>query len=1095
MINNNDFTHLHLHTHYSILDGVGKVSEFVSEAKKLGFSSLAITDHGNVDGAIEFQNECVKNEISPIFGCELYIVKNIYNKDNNESRFHAVVLAKNEDGFKLICKWLTIANTNGFYKKPRISFKEILEEENDLSNVIFLTACCASFILMSNAEEILKELSKRKANVYYEIMPHLNFPQQKIVHDKIKHLMALFPFPLVATGDVHYPQKDGDILRNVVVATKKKCLLKDVESSVGKMYVRGRKSIKSDFLKQGHWEESEIDLALDNTIEIAKQCNFKIEKRSVSLPTVPKLKKYLDKFTQEKLLQKLCFEGYKKKFGSDIQDNEIYFNRFNREFGVITKKKFEGYFLIMWDLMKWCRSKDIMYGPRGSCGGCLVAYLLDISNVDPLKFNLLFERFLDEARSDFPDIDVDFEDRKRDIVKKYLEETYNVDNVAGISTFLTCKDRAIIRDVSRTLGISLFEVNNFAKSIPADMSIDEVEDTFGFKQKNPMAIEFSSKLNGMIKSSGQHPAAVIISSNSLRDGNNCVICRRKGEYIVNWGIEHSEFMGLIKFDILGLNSLSVLKESQRLIFKNHNKEIIYENLPLDDKKTYELISSGNTEGMFQISTSLLSNFCHKCGVNDFNDLVAALALVRPGPLENGLADEYISRKHGKKWGRKHEIYEDITKNSLGILCYQEQIMQIINRVAGLPFSIADKVRKIISKKKDVKELEKYREIFVNGCVNMNTFTKEEAEVFWEDLGKYASYAFNLSHSVSYAMTSYWTAYIKTHFPDEFIMASLNCCSKSKKMEIVCEAKRMGKVLVPPKVGMSDASTWKLKDNCLYIPFCEIKGIGQSEIAKCLNGKMKSKLSLSAHFKVSTKKEQAKNESKTESLLRKMDSFNPDIKSFPSDINQYLMNSYFSVRNDVNIKNNRYRNLDILKCKNCELINECSRPVLTEIGKTNITILGDAPGRNDDETRKPLIGKVGDVLWKELLKYKLKREYFNIMNVCRCYPSETKTPQKKHIEKCFAYSSEEIKKNDTKIILALGNIPLYAVSKRDGGIMKMSGKSEYIKDLDSFVYYCIHPSSVLRDDEKQNMFSDGIKFFANQVCQILRERKEKNAVKC
>lgn len=1346
-----DFVHLHLHSSQSVLDGIGSAEDYASEAKRLEFDALTLTDHASVDGVLKFQKACQNVQIKPNFGVEFYIVDDIYKKPKEEKRNHILLLAKNNAGFTLICKLLSIANIDGFYYKPRISFS--LLTEYDLSNVVVLTACCASFILHPKAETILTQLQECNADIFFEIMPHVDFLPQLVVHETIKRLREKFDIPLVATADVHYPRKEDKKIKDVVTAIQKKTSLEEVlknQKTVGDLYLKTRKEMFQSFMEQGHWDKEEIIEALNNTLVVSNLCNLTIGKRKMLLPIVPQLKSEIENGVSEaEILKKLCFEGYKEIFGDNIQNSPEYYERFNSELKTIVSKQFERYFLIVWEVTNWCRTNNIMYGPRGSCGGSLIAFLLRINTVDPLKFGLLFSRFIDLQRDSLPDIDLDLAHNKRHLVRLHLEDLYGKNNVVGISTTLTLKAKSVVRDVSRVFNVPLNEVGDFCKGIKATETIEMYSEGEGswFAEKYPEVIEYATKMEGMIKSKGVHPAAIVVSERNLNEGTKGCICRRKGEYVANWDIDDCEYMGLIKFDFLGLNTLSMLTEAKYLIQENHGKNIDYERLSLRDKNVYKTISNGNTVGIFQFSTYLLTDFAIKCNIQRFKDLAVALAIVRPGPLETGMVDEYLKRKTERVWEKQHPLYEEITKETLGILAYQESVMQVIYKMAGLSYSIADKIRKIISKKRDSKEFEQYREMFINGCLKEKTFNKKEAEQFWEHLLRWAGYGFNRclsqdtvitrvsanqhtgreisvkdlyndwnskksvgkalrwrglkilsmqddgivrdgkainiycngikdvyevttfsgkkikvtknhrlltqdgykttehltlddsliilskwekikkgplgqrakgktysgcgvpygkenpayidgrqiflnnakekvlirsqkkcekckkdsqnerfefahiksleenngnyskyhnennilflcnschkkldydkgerktryskgfptkadriisinhvgkeetydlemeneehnfiangivshnSHAVEYATVAYWTMYVKTYYPKEFILASLNC-SDLKKKELIEEARKLGMKIVPPKVGLSNSKKWTVKDNLLLTPFVELNGIGDAEVEKI--AKYKRKPSLKGIFNV---KRQVEQETKIEKLLNNIQAFDENPNSYPENINQYLKEPLFDVDIKMNIENKGYRNTSVSKCQKCSLRSECKSPIVTQIGITNITILGEYPSKEDDVHGKPFIGRVGDILWEELRRNGLKRELFNVMHVCRCYTNDVKSIQKKQIQECFKYSEEEILENETKIVLALGNTPVFALLKQEGGIMKLSGKNEYIKSINSHVYFCISPSNILRDDSKKGLFSSGIKVFADKIKEL------------
>ena len=585
--------------------------------------------------------------------------------------------------------------------------------------------------------------------------------------------------------------------------------------------------------------------------------------------------------------------GYRYKIFNEAE------NTFYGEQGcyeMVEKIQYRRYKGKVYDLKTDKRTYNVEgYGVHNSVGGSLVAYLLGITCVDPIKYNLLFSRFINEGRNDLPDIDMDFEDSKREQVRNHLKELYGENNIASISTFLTMKGKAVIRDVARVFDIPLKDADEFAKIISyyeeGNVISAACKTDVGkkFLKKYPQVVKHALRLEGLNKASGQHAAACIISADDLTQGTKCNLTMRKDQITSNWDMEDSEYMGLMKLDVLGLNTLSVLNEFAKMVLKNHNRKIDFTKLPLNDRKVYRQIAQGQNIGIFQISGWATNKLAPQINARDMFGLSDLVALSRPGTADSGMTDLYIERLNSD-WEKKHETYEQITSSTKGIIVYQEQIMEVIYKVAGLSYSIADDIRKIISKKRDAKEFQKYKTMFVKGCLKQGYFNKQEALDFWEMLQAHASYSFNRSHSIAYAMTAYWTAWARYHYPVEFVCSLLNCGSdnEQKKKEYIEEAHRLELEIRLPALGQSDYLKWVAKDDVLYVPFIEIKGIGEKLIEKYIDKKpieKKAKKTMKGFFDVDEKPAE-KTSNKLFTILDK-------IRQLEDEGNRSELQKYFS----------------------------------------------------------------------------------------------------------------------------------------------------------------------------------------------------------
>jgi DNA polymerase-3 subunit alpha len=1118
------FTHLHVHNHFSYLDGFGTEEEYIKRAKELGMTHLAITNHGNVDGNIKFQKACKKAGITPIHGCELYVIPDEYQKPKGEKRGHIIVLVKNAKGWQNLCQMLTIAHLEGFYYRPRIGYKNFLER---CEGLVVLTGCSSSFLAKDTTDKALDFVSalydKIGSDLYLETMPHRLEEQDKQNALCLDFQGQVGNIKLVATNDCHYIHPDEAESQEVLLAiqTKKKWSETDrYRFTIRGLYLKSEEEMRRAFKLQAILSDSQIDQAFASTMEIAEKCQFLIPKQDISLPKVPGYEnedpgKFIWDLAEKKLLK--ISENW------STEKINIYLDRLSEEWKLINSKNFSQYFMIIWELTSWCRKNKIPVGPgRGSVGGSLLAYLLEITTcLDPIEYHLLFSRFIAEDRIDYPDIDLDFADIERLRIREHLEALYGKDHISSLSTFTTMKGRGCVRDVCRVFEVPIYEVDALAKSIFEDPESDEsgVENVlkntdFGkvFLEKNPKVCQHILKLEGQCRGAGQHAAAIMISGESLRNGTRGNLVMRSEETVTNWDMGDSEYVGLMKLDVLGLNTLSVLEEAKRLIIKNSAKTgFDFDSIPLNDEKVYQSLYEGNTNGVFQFSAWATTNLAKQLKATNIFELADIIALVRPGPADSGQTDLYIKRKNeGLEWQPKHQIYEEITRNTFGIIVYQEQVMEVIHKVAGLPYATADKIRKIIGKKRDVKEFQPYKDAFIQGCAKMKTLSHKEAEEFWEMLEKHAHYSFNKSHSIAYALIGYWTSWIKVHFPVEFICASLTYGSESKKEDLLQEAFDMGLKIITPKIGISDATVWVAKDDSLYIPFNEIKGVGDTT-AKKLSEVKEAAIPIRKGFFWPTKQIKAPQKSvnkKVDSLLAQIaeaENTSKDLSEFfsfkiPSDrqknydilkrtIPQFDGNKRWLNLDVPEIKSNQpliYEKSFVPKrslgrCNDCELHKECDGPVPSSPGIFNVGIIGEAPGFDENQQKKGFVGKSGKMLWDELIKYDLRREDFHVGNAAKCYPGINKTPSAEQLKICSEkWLFPELKEIDCKLILAFGNCCLQAFMGKKSGITQISGTTEWCEKAGAWICFCVHPAFVLRSPENKNLFKSGIKNFVDKI---------------
>jgi len=824
---NEDFVHLHTHTEFSVLDGLGTADDYTKKASEMGFKSIAITDHGNVDGAVRWNKACNDNKIKPIFGCEFYIVPNMDIKEKGENRGHILTLAKNKVGFRNILKMLSIANLEGFYYRPRIDFNNFFE---NIDGLIVSTACPSSFINLEGGIDFFKKLnSKLKEDLYLELMNSYFFVPDG--DKKIKKLFELykeFKTKFIVTNDCHYINKSGNRAQEVLLAIQKKVKWSDPNRwkfSVRDLYLKSADDIIDGFSDR---KDIQKDLILDgmrNTKEISDKINFQLEKLEINLPKI-KESKSIDEC---EFLMNLIVKGYKEKKSIFVDKPSIYRKRYKREFETIKKLGFVRYFLIVWELVKWCNENNILSGPgRGSAAGSLIAWLIGITKVDPIKFGLLFERFISEDRNDLPDIDVDFEDRYRNKVRIHLEELYGKDQVAGITTFLRMKSRMVLKDVSRVFEVPYKEVNDVTKLIYSNLK-DVFNDTLEgskFYKKYRKVSKIALDLEGQIRGVGQNAAGIVIVDEPFESGKNGYLVKRGRNYVSNWDKYDTEYMGMLKLDVLGLSALSVLHYAFDLIKKNHGKEVNYDIIDLDDDEVYEEFREGNCTGIFQFGTYGLKKLVQEIRVDSFNMLSIATALYRPAPLQSGLTDSFKSRRNGfEKWKYVYKGLRPILKDTLGIIIYQEQIMLAVSSLSGFSFHKSDKMRKVLDKN-DSFQIESFKDDFIKGCMKHSGIREDQAKQIWDEIKNWAGYSFGKSHAYAYTMISYFDMWTKINFPAEFICASLTYGSDDIKNDLLVNAIEYGLDINFPKVGFSNAEVWETDGKNLYMPFIEIKGFGE-----------------------------------------------------------------------------------------------------------------------------------------------------------------------------------------------------------------------------------------------------------------------------
>ncbi|HUI07838.1 MAG TPA: DNA polymerase III subunit alpha [Verrucomicrobiae bacterium] len=812
-----DFVHLHLHTEYSLLDGACRIDDVVEKAHAAKMPAVAITDHGNMCGAIDFYKAAAERGIKPIIGCEAYIApgSRLEKKSGNarDAAYHLVLLAKDDTGYKNLIKLITAAHLEGFYYKPRID-KEILAQH--AKGLIGFTACLKGEVPNNIANDQLPQAKAaldeyrhifEPGDFYVELHNH-GIEQQRTVNRVLIEWAREFSLPLVATNDVHYIERKHWEAHDCLICLGTQSLVADEKRM---RYVAEQFYLRSP--EEMHELFAETPEAIQNTLAVAEKCNVLLEFGKLHFPAYQPP----DGLSREQYLRQLCDQGLRDRYGIDwkapkSEPEKALVARLEYELKVIEKTGFASYFLIVWDFVHFAKGQGIPVGPgRGSAAGSLVAYLLRITDIDPLRYNLLFERFLNPERVSPPDIDMDFCYNRRPEVIDYVRRKYGNDHVAQIITFGTLGAKMVVRDVGRVLGLSYGDCDRIAKMIPPDIGMTlskaleispELKAAYQNEDNVRRVIDYGFTLEGLARNASTHAAGVVIGAEALTNVVPLTTGTNSNEIVTQYSMNPLGDLGLLKMDFLGLKTLTVIQETLDLIEQTTGKRLDVDAIPLDDAKTFDLLNKANTIGVFQLESQGMRDLCRRIGVDSIDVIIALIALFRPGPMN--MLDDYVNRKHGKtKVEYDHPLLEPILKETFGVFVYQEQVMQAANALAGYSLGRADILRRAMGKKKP-EEMEKQREVFIKGCHEKNKIPRARAERIFETLAKFAGYGFNKSHSAAYAIVAYQTAWLKANYPVEFMAALLsNELANTDKIQLfVNECKRMGIEVLPPDVNES-----------------------------------------------------------------------------------------------------------------------------------------------------------------------------------------------------------------------------------------------------------------------------------------------------
>src|SRR5215831_9522926 len=838
------FVHLHCHTDYSLLDGACDIDQLMKIAVEQKMPAVAMTDHGNLFGAVKFYNAAKANGVHPVIGCEVYVAQQGHKTRSDSDRYnHLVLLCENQEGYRNLIKLVSTGYLDGFYYKPRIDLDLLSQHSKGL---IGLSACLRGHI----AETILSDKyddARRLAYTYSDILGKNNFflevqdhhlEQDKRLTPQLNRLSQETGLPLVATNDSHYLRKDDARAHEILLCIQTGKGFNDpnrMRWNTPDFYLKTRDEMMQLF--------SELEDSLDRTWEIAQRCHVKLEKVSDPFPrfeipaehTTDTYFEYVARMGFEKRRPRL--EAMRAK-GILKHDLAEYAERLDREIKMIQNMKFAGYFLIVWDFIRYAKEMGIPVGPgRGSAAGSLVSYAMQITDIDPLQYGLLFERFLNPERVSFPDVDVDFCMNRRGEVIQYVTQKYGREQVAQIITFNTLGARAAIKDVGRVLEIPFADVDKITKLVPGVLNIslqEAIDQEPGFKemakkdQKVDETLKVALRLEGLARNCSVHAAGVVISPLPLKDLVPLYKTNRD-EIVTQFDMGGLEKLQLLKMDFLGLTTLTLIQDALRLIEKRHGVKIVPEDLPLDDPKTYEVFGKGFTSGVFQFESDGMRDILRRYQPNRLEDLTALNALYRPGPIQGGMVDDFIERK----WGRRAVQYDlpelkELLEETYGVIVYQKQVMQISNRLAGYSLGDADLLRRAMGKKKP-EEMAKQRARFIKGALERG-FNQKKIEKIFDLMEQFAGYGFNKSHSAAYAYLAFVTAYLKAHYPIDFMAALLTSetGNTAKVVKYINECREMNIRILPPDMNHSE---WSFTPDGEAIRFGlgAVKNLGQSAV--------------------------------------------------------------------------------------------------------------------------------------------------------------------------------------------------------------------------------------------------------------------------
>jgi len=1123
------YTHLHCHGVNSLLDGLTKPKDLVIKAKELGFHSLALTDHGSVSGSIKFYNACRDNDINPILGIEAYFVNDASKHEKGDKRYHIILLAKSLNGFKSICKLMTKAHKEeNFYYFPRFDIGMLLEAED----IIVSTACSYGILTNPNSERIVQILKDRfKEDFYLEVMP-LFFEQQLITNKYAIELHEKYNIRLIATNDIHYLHKEDSKIHNFLLKMNTKGRL---QFDISGLYMRTEEEMIEEFSKMDMEEHYYLD-AINNTEEIARKIDIQWPKMPIQLPHV------CEGNPIDVLGQRL----------SSFTLNGEYKKRLDYELGIIEQKGFADYFLMVHDMIERAKKKNMELGPgRGSSAGSLGCYILDITGIDPIKEGLMFERFLNPERTDYPDIDIDFPRSRRKEVIDDLKEVFGSDRVANLSTVSELKLKSAFKDVAREYGVSFLDSNRISKLLDNDKTMEEmfIEDANVRKElmslKNGQEIvNMVQGISGTLRQSGTHAAGVVVAPYPVTEFG--VMERRGGDYCLNWDMSDAEHLGLVKIDVLGLRTLDIIGEARRLIRNRHGKLINWKTIKVDSEKILNEFGKGNTVGIFQFESMGMTRLVKQLKkISSKNVLIDCNALGRPGPLDSGLTELYIKRHHGDttydepyvEWLRRY----DIAKDTYRVIIYQEQIIEILQKIAGYSIPEADIVRRIFAKKKG--DMNEQRQKFVDGCKETSEMPEVVSNRLFDALENFSRYGFNKSHAAAYTQLGLRQMWLKVNYPIEYMSALYRWTDEVDKTDkFIDESARLGIKILLPDVNKSGID-FSIDGENLRIGLRSIKGVGEVALKSIMLAREKGEFRGLEDFKIRVSKANKTviNNMVLTGCFDEVDKINKGFfmennevfydvhnnkKKIPEDVREMLTDGLYSEESlmkeeeelwKISLLEGVYRidmepkvglNIDterlgrlrdaIADCDACVLRKAYDCPVAMEYHSTSkLFILAEAPGKDEVKEGRPLIGDAGTILMDILESHGIMRKDCYLSNVFKCRPMNNRLPEGISKE-CYKILNKEIEITEPKLMLALGGTAMEFIIGNKIGIQAKSASLRVYMELLSGkkivpVVYGVHPASLLyeRSEDNRKLLEDAIGLVADIFYGMKENKGEKN----
>lgn len=1119
LCNKNDIMHVQLHNHSinSLLDGLISPQEMADKAKEMGYGAVAITDHGSISGSIKFYKACKKNNIKPIIGSEAYFVTDTTVKEKGEKRYHILLLAKNADGFRELCNLYTKAH-EAFYYFPRMDMDMLCS----CNNIIVSTACSYGILTHPNAERIVRILKDHfKDDFYLELMP-LKFEQQIKTNNFAIELSKKHNIKTIITNDIHYLNKDDSEVHNFLLRVNSGGRL---EFNIGGLYMKSPEEMYNDSIDIGI-SETIVRQSMEETLFIADKVNIELQEKDIELPI---------------LVRGDSFNSLKSKFDSFTMNGD-YKSRLEYELSVIKDKGFSTYFLMVEDFISWCRNQGMELGAgRGSGAGSLMCYLLGITDVDPIKDGLSFERFLNPERSDWPDLDLDIPRSRRHEGIAYLKQKYGPERVANLSTVSRLQLRSAFKDVAKAYSVPFVQANNISKLLDNDVPITEMPDDSQVKKmiysldKGEEIVRMIEGISGTLRQSGTHAAGIVIAPRPIREFG--ILEKRGDDFCLNWDMDDIQFFGLVKLDVLGLRTLDIIGEAKSLIFKRHGKKIDWKKTEVDKKKILDEFGHGNTVGIFQFESNSMTRLVKQLkNVPSKSLLVDCNALGRPGPLDSGLTNKYVKRHIGEycpfdepyyKWFEEYGIAEDTYR----VIIYQEQITEILQKLAGYSIPQADIVRRVIAKKKG--DIEAHRQQFIDGCLETSQMPQEISTILFDNLTTFSRYGFNKSHAAAYTELALRQMWLKVNYPLEYMVALYRWTDESDKTaKFVDECNRLNIKILPPDINKS-SNDFIVDGDSIRIGLKAIKGIGEKALSRIMKQRGLGDFDSLQDFRIRLAKSDANktvvrnlvltgcfdfDQIKAKSFVDNEEVFHelyggkkkipPDVRErvindiyFGEDFDNVkkelfkasLMEGIYSIKYDtcaeINIADNveKIETIqDIIKdCEMCMMYKYHKCPVPPEFHYgSRLMIIAEAPG--DDETRqgRPLIGKAGQVLMEKLEKYSIMREDLYLTNIFKCRPLDNKLPTNPPLD-CYEYLKKELEILQPKLVLALGGTAKGFFTGDNAGIMaKARSLKVHMEILDGKqivpVVYSVHPASTFYTNgkESEEILDDVINFVSD-----------------